>query len=99
LVGTDERTLSAEEKASWWYPQLDIWLGNRIPFYEHARQILEDLKERNQDNGHYCIADLSHSLKGVSEAVYADDGHLLPIGNEVVAAHMLDKLVSCGLLR
>ena len=99
LVGTDERTLSAEEKASWWYPQLDNWLGNRIPFYEHARQILEDLKERNQDNGHYCIADLSHSLKGVSEAVYADSGHLLPRGNEVVAAHMLDELVSCGLLR
>jgi hypothetical protein len=97
LVGTDQRTLSAEEKASWWYPKFG--LGNRIPFYEHARQILEDLKERNQDHGRYCIADLSHSLKGVSEAVYADSGHLLPRGNEVVAAHMLDELVSCGLLR
>src|SRR5262245_66041101 len=43
LVGTDDRTLSAEEKASWWYPQLDVSLGNRVPFYEHARQILEDL--------------------------------------------------------
>jgi lysophospholipase L1-like esterase len=98
LVGMDDRTLSAEEKASWWYPQLDIGY-KKIPFYEHARQILEDLKERNQDNGHYCIADLSHSLNGVSEAVYADHGHLLPRGNEVVAAHMLDKLVSCGFLR
>ncbi len=96
LVGTDDRTLSTEEKASWWYSQL--WLGDRIPFYEHARRILEDLKERNLDNGHNCIADLSHSLKGVSEAVYADSGHLLPRGNEVVAAHILDELVSCGFL-
>jgi hypothetical protein len=96
LVGTDDRALSAEEKASWRYSQ--FWLGDRIPFYEHARQILEDLKERNLDNGHYCIADLSHSLKDVSETVYADSGHLLPNGNEVVAAHILDELVSCGLL-
>jgi hypothetical protein len=98
LVGTDDRTLSAEEKASWWYPRLDGLLENRIPFYEHARHILEDLKERGHSNGHQCIADLSHSLKGVPEAVYADSGHLLPKGNEVVAAHILDQLVLCGIL-
>jgi hypothetical protein len=98
LVGTDDRTLSAQEKASWWYPRLAGLLENRIPFYEHARQILEDLKERGQSNGHQCIADLSHSLEGVPEAVYADSGHLLPKGNEVVAAHMLDQLVLCGIL-
>jgi hypothetical protein len=45
------------------------------------------------------VADLSHSLSGVSEAVYADSGHLLPKGNEIVASHMLDQLVLCGLLR
>lgn len=96
LVDTDARTFSAEEMASWWYPQISL----RIQFYEHARQIMEDLRERNQDNGRYCIADLSHSLKGVpEEAVYVGWGHLLPRGNEVVAAHMLDKLVSCGFLR
>jgi hypothetical protein len=99
LVGTDDRTLSAEEKASWWYPRLDEVLGNRIPFYEHARHILADLKGRDQGNGPHCIADLSHSLKGVPEAVYADTGHLLPKGNEIVAAHLLDQLVLCGLLR
>jgi hypothetical protein len=99
LVGTDKRTLSAEEKVSWWYPKLDVLLGNRIPFYEQARHTLEDLKGRDRGNGHHCIADLSHSLKDVSEAVYADSGHLLPKGNEVVAAHMLDELVACGLIR
>ena len=99
LVGTDDRALSAEEKASWWWPRLDEALGNRIPFYEHARHILADLKGRDQGNGHHCIADLSHSFIGVSEAVYADSGHLLPKGNEIVASHMLDQLVLCGLLR
>jgi hypothetical protein len=99
VVGTDDRMLSADEKASWWYPGLDKKLRNRIPFYEGARHILADLKERAHGNGHVCIADLSHSLKGVSETVYADSGHLLPKGNEIVAAHILDELVSCGLLR
>jgi hypothetical protein len=99
LVGIDDRTLSAEEKASWWYPTLDEALRNRVPFYEHARHTLEDLEARDQGNGYHCIADLSHSLKGVSEPVYADTGHLLPRGNEVVAAHILDQLVLCRLLR
>jgi hypothetical protein len=99
LVGTDDRALSAEEKASWWWPRLDEALGNRIPFYEHARNILADLKEKVHDEGHECIADLSHSLTGVSEPVYADSGHLLPKGNAIVASHMLDELVSCRILR
>ena len=87
LVGVDDRMLSAQEKASWWYPTHDKVLVNRdrVSFYERARQILANLKARDQGNGHHCIADLSHSLKGVSEPVYADTGHLLPKGNEVVA--------------
>jgi hypothetical protein len=106
LIGVDDRPLSAEEKASWWYPKLDIeidyWdvlLENRIVFYEHARRILAELKAEDYSSGHHCIGDLSHSLNGVSEAVYADTGHLLPKGNEIVAARMLDQLVMCGLLR
>jgi hypothetical protein len=99
VVGVDDRALSAEEKASWWYPSLNDRLGNRVLFYEGARRILAELKVRDQGKGHQCIADLSHSLKGVSEPVYADTGHLLPKGNEVVAAHILDQLVLCGLLR
>ena len=41
---------------------LDEKLGNRVAFYEH------------EDSRHHWIADLSGSLKGVSEAVYADTG-------------------------
>jgi hypothetical protein len=101
LVGIDDRTLSAEEKASWWYPThyTDRVLQNRIPFYERARQILARLKARGESSGHQCIADLSLSLKGVYEPVYADTGHLLPRGNEVVASQILDNLVMCGIFR
>jgi hypothetical protein len=93
--------LSSEEKASWWVSRLnDEWVSrNRIPFYEHARRVLADLKRTDQGGGRHCIADLSHSLKGVAEPVYLDRGHLLPRGNEIVATHMLDQLVMCGLLR
>jgi hypothetical protein len=101
LVGVDDRPLSAEERASIArrYPNLEQNLEtNRVPFYQHARQVLAHLKASDQDRGHHCIADLSHSLKGVSEPVYADTGHLLPKGNEVVAAHILDQLVLCGFL-
>ena len=99
LVGIDDRMLSAEEKASWWYPTHEKVLRNRLPFYEQAREILTRLNARDEGNGHHCIADLSHSLKHVSEPVYADTGHLLPKGNEVVAAQILDRLVLCGFLR
>ena len=98
LVGTDNRTLSAQERSSWWYLKLSDLMGNRIPFYDHARHILSDLKAANRGTGIHCIADLSHSLSGVSEAVYVDSGHLLPSGNEIVAGRILDQLVSCGLL-
>jgi len=90
LFGVDGRTLSPEEKAS---------LGNRLLFYERARQVIADLKANDEDSRHHCIADLSHALKGLSEPVYVDDEHLLPKGNEVVAVHILDQLILCGLLR
>jgi hypothetical protein len=89
VAGVDGSPLSAEERAS---------IGHRMPFYQHARQVLAHLNENDQDRGHHCIADLSYSLEGVSERVYADDGHLLAKGNEVVAAKILDQLVLCGFL-
>ena len=60
--------------------------------------MLADLKEEEHGKSRACIADLSGSLKGVSETVYADSGHLLPTGNKIVAARILDELLSCGFL-
>jgi lysophospholipase L1-like esterase len=99
LVGVDDRPLSVEERTSWWSRDLDQQLAYRVSFYQQARQVLAHLKASDQDDrGHHCIADLSHSLKGVSEPVYADTGHLLAKGNEVVAARILDQLVLCEFL-
>jgi len=96
LVGTDDRALSDEEKASWWYPEFEWEMGNRAPFYRDARRVLAELKEKNRGNRQVCIADFSDSLRSVRETVYADTGHLFPNGNRIVASRMLDELASCG---
>jgi hypothetical protein len=98
LVGTDDRVLTDEEKASWWYSEFRWEMGNRAPFYRDARRVLAELNERNRGNRQICIADLSESLRTVRETVYADTGHLFPNGNKIVAARILDELASCGLL-
>jgi hypothetical protein len=97
VVGVDGRELSDEEKKAWWYPRIAERLGNRVPFYKEARRVLAELREKSNGN-HVCIADLSGAFSGVSEPVYADTGHLMPKGNEIVAGRILDQLVSCGLL-
>jgi hypothetical protein len=99
LVGTDDRPLSDEEKASWWYDELEWEMGNRAPFYQDARGVLAELKETSRGKRQVCIADVSDSLKDVTETVYADTGHLVPKGNRIVASRMLDELASCGLLK
>jgi hypothetical protein len=99
LAGTDDRALSEEEKASWWYPEFEWEMGNRLPFYRDARRVLAQLREKSRDNRQVCIADVSDSLRSVTETVYADTGHLFPNGNRIVASRMLDELGSCGLLK
>lgn len=98
LAGT-ARALSDDEKASWWFRQLrEDALSARITFYQDARSVLQALKSKRRGNDQVCIADLSKSFDDVSERVYADSGHLLPRGNQIVAARMLDELVACRFL-
>lgn len=99
LVGIDNRELSAEERNSWWYPQIATELVNRSKFYNGAHRVIADLKERSGGKNNLCVADLSQTFNGVIETVYADSGHLTPSGNQIVAAQMLKELVSCGILR
>jgi len=96
LVGTDDRALSDEERAAWWYSEFRWEMGNRAPFYRDARGVLAELKEKNRGNRQVCVADLSQSLRTVKETVYADTGHLFPNGNKIVASRILDELASCG---
>ena len=71
-----------------WYHAHDRVMGSR------SRHIMAHLRARDQGDGHLCIADLSHSLKGVSEAVYADTGEIIKC-----SCATLDELVLCGLPR
>lgn len=98
LAGVDGRALSAEDKASWWYPDFEREIVYRAPFYDDARRVLAGLKQKSRGERQVCIADVSDSFSGVKETVYADTGHLLPSGNRIVALRMLHELVSCGLL-
>jgi hypothetical protein len=98
LVGTDDRALSDEEKAAWWSDELEWEMGNRKPFYQDARRVLADLKARSRGERQTCIADLSDTFRNVTATVYADTGHLIPAGNRIVAARILDELASCGLV-
>lgn len=98
LVGIDGRKLTDEDRASWWYSEFKWERANRIPFYKAARRVLAKLKQTSRGNRQACIADLSNSLKNATEPVYADTGHLLPAGNRIVAARILDELASCGLI-
>lgn len=98
VVGVDGRTLSKEEKTSWWYSDFESERGVRTSFYEDARRVLAELKETSRGTPQTCIADVSDSLKGVTEPVYVDSGHMLPIGNSIVASRILDELASCGLV-
>ena len=88
--------MSAEEKASWWYSEFEWEKANRVPFYRDARRVLAELKEKNRGNHQVCVADVSDSLRSVTETVYADTGHLFPNGNSIVASRMLDELAACG---
>jgi hypothetical protein len=61
--------------------------------------VVAELKETSRGKRQVCIADVSDSLKDVTETVYADTGHLVPKGNRIVASRMLDELASCGLIK
>jgi hypothetical protein len=93
------RALSDEERASSRsHNEGDPDFENRFAFYKFARRVLVELKEEKHEKSHACIVDISDSLKGVSQTVYVDSAHMLPTGNKIVAARILDELVSCGFL-
>lgn len=98
LAGVDDRPLSEDEKKAWWHDELEWELDNRSSFYDDARDVLAELKQASHGRRQICIADVSDSFKGVSEPVYADTGHLLPVGNKIVASRILNELTSCGLM-
>jgi hypothetical protein len=71
----------------------------REVFYQTVRPLLEEFASANEVSGVSCVADISTtSFAGISDTVYADSGHLLGNGNELVAQRILGELKRCKLL-
>jgi hypothetical protein len=103
IIGIDGKSYSATEKeyAAHLHPQIanDVLRPEREVFYQTVRPLLEKLASANEVSGVSCVADIStSSFAGVSDTVYADPGHLLANGNELVAQRILAELKRCKLL-
>ena len=99
IMGIDGKTYSAIETQ---YPALfahDMVKQEREVFYRTVRPLLGKFSSANEVSGASCVADISTtSFAGVSDTVYADTGHLLANGNELVAQRILTELERCKLL-
>jgi hypothetical protein len=68
-------------------------------FYSTVRPLLTGFAAAREVPERVCIRDISAtSFAGITETVYADSGHLLPSGNQIVAEHILAELQRCHLL-
>lgn len=102
IMGIDGKSYSAiESDYARRYPVIatDEIKQQREVFYETARPLLQKFAGANEVPGTSCVADISTtSFAGVSATVYADSGHLLANGNELVARRILAELRRCKLL-
>lgn len=90
LIGIDGKIYPIEEAK---------WLANTawvVAFYEEARSAFREMNDHF--GGGACIADVSRTFEGHSERLYEDRGHLLGVGNDLIARRLLRELRFCGLL-
>jgi hypothetical protein len=99
VIGVDDKTYSPKELV--W---IESALGKakairRLRFYEQARPLLASLAKEYRDDQNLCFRDISRVFKDIKERVYVDEGHANSAGHRVVAAALIDRLVSCGFLK
>ena len=95
IIGVDGKVYTAIE-AQYASPAVK---HERETFYQTVRPLLDRFAMANEVSGTSCVADIStRSFSGVTDTVYADTGHLLAYGNELVAQHILTELERCKLL-
>ncbi|WOJ90199.1 SGNH/GDSL hydrolase family protein [Methylocapsa polymorpha] len=97
IMGVDGKDYAASERA---HSSLitPTQMQEREVFYGEVRPLLQSFKAAHEE-GDVCVADLSDTVfTGRAEPVYADDGHLLPAGNQIVAKRVMDELRRCRLL-
>lgn len=103
IIGIDGKSYSATESrfVAHLHPQIanELIKRERDVFYQTVRPLLREFAAANEVPGASCMADIStSSFAGVTETVYADSGHLLAAGNELVAQRMVAELKRCNLL-
>jgi hypothetical protein len=101
LIDGKSYTAAERKYAARFAPRManDVVGREREVFYQAVRPLLEEFASKNEVSGASCVADISTtSFAGVSDTVYADSGHLLANGNELVAQRMLGELKRCELL-
>jgi hypothetical protein len=98
IVGIDGKPYTPIE--SLYAPPIDdVVKQEREIFYQTVRPLLGKFASAKEVTGASCVADISTtSFAGVSDTVYADTGHLLANGNELVAQRILTELKRCKLL-
>jgi hypothetical protein len=98
IIGVDDKTYTAIENR--YLPPVDnVARQEREIFYRTVRPLLAKFAGQNEVSGVSCVSDLSTTaFAGVSDTVYADPGHLLANGNELVAQRILAQLKRCNLL-
>jgi hypothetical protein len=95
IIGIDKKSYTVLESQ---YASTAVKQEREI-FYRAVRPLLANFASTSEVSGVSCAADISTtSFAGVSDTVYADTGHLLANGNELVAQHILAELKRCKLL-
>jgi hypothetical protein len=99
VIGVDGKEYAAVELA---YAQVDPHRPHmrqeREVFYATVRPLLQSFKAAHEEEG-VCVADISDTVfKGHVEPLYADGGHLLPVGNQIVAERVLAELRRCNMV-
>ncbi|MBI3555993.1 MAG: hypothetical protein HY074_07005 [Deltaproteobacteria bacterium] len=70
----------------------------RKMYYLEARKMFQDLKRQASGSRLACVSDLSRVFAPVAASVYADTGHLLLHGEQIVAAEIVKRLDGCNLI-
>jgi lysophospholipase L1-like esterase len=97
IMGVDGKDYAASERA---HSSLitPTQMREREVFYGAVRPLLQSFKAAHEGSD-VCVADISDTVfTGRAEPLYADDGHLLPAGNQIVAKRVMDELRLCQLL-
>ncbi len=89
IMGVGNKVLTQEERG---ILQDIADLRCRVLFYEAARDAFQDLKQEYGNDREVTIKDLSGSFDNIDYTVYADSGHLLLIGNQIIAKNIIGAL-------